>query len=126
MLINSSYELIFPPTLDKYKDNSYTMWRFIAPEGTGLNVQIGYLETEFNEDFLYIGNGQHKFNTTPGHWITITGGKRNTNEYFNSTSITMIFTSNGMKTDYGFRIECSAVHREIEGNDYRLHNKRLS
>ena len=97
------------------------MWRFIAPEGSGLNAKFGYIDTEFNEDFLYIGIGQQQFNTTPGHWITITGRKRDKNEYINSTSITMIFTSNGMKTDLGFRIEFSAVYSRIEGNDNQLH-----
>ena len=126
VLVNSSYALKFPPTSETYQDNSYKMWRFIVSAGTGLNVKIGYLDTEFNEDFLYIGTGLQKFNTTAGHWITMTGHKREKNKYFNSTSITMIFTSNGMKADFGFRIECSAVYSEIEGNDNRFHNKRQS
>ena len=76
--------------------------------------------------FFTLELGQHTFNTTPGHWITITGRKRDKNEYINSTSITMIFTSNGMKTDSGFRIEFSAVYSKIEGNDNQLHNKKRS
>ena len=60
VLVNSSYELRFPPTSatsENYQDNSYKMWRFIAPAGSGLNVKIGYFDTEFNEDFLYLGTG---------------------------------------------------------------------
>ena len=116
-LVKTSETLQYPKHANHYEHNSYEIWDLIAPEGIGMNLNIVYMDVESNADFVYIGNSLQAFNTTSEHWIMMTGSHRGTWKNFTSTSISIIFTSNGIisRSNLGFMIDCFAAKNETEG-----------
>ena len=119
MLINTRSVFIESPQFPgNYPNNVYKFWSINAPIDYVIKVEFTQLQIERRADFIYVGDGVNEFSRTSHKWLHLTGHLRdiwdNRRLTSNSSTIIIIFTSDGSGTNFGFRIECSAYKTKPE------------
>ena len=96
-----------------YPNNAYGIWDMRVPVGFGLKLKFEHLDIEKGADYIHIGHGVTHFSSNSTKWTHMTGNKKDFWEKrmltFQSSSVTLIFTSDGANRHAGFVVECYQV-----------------
>ena len=107
------YILASPNFPSLYSNNIFLTWNIKAPRFFLGRANIITFDLQQNSDFVYIGQGVDDFSDDFEEWTRLTGSLRDIWEesefIFNSSFISVIFTSDGDTRYSGFRIEFSGV-----------------
>ena len=102
---------------ERYPNNAYKLWEVQAPDGFGISIVVLLFLLETGRDYVYIRDGVGGFTNTDARWKSWTGHVTNKamlssmNLYSNSTSVTLIFTSDHSTTKQGFVIQVKIVRK---------------
>ena len=88
------------------------MWNVRAPGGFVINVDIILLDMAPDEDSVYIGDGVQIFTKESKRWHLMAASYGSIES--TTSSVVIIFTSDGNKTSSGFKIVCSAIQPQIQ------------
>ena len=108
-LTNSQTVRIFSPHFptQQYPNNYYQFWELQVPSGFVVAVRVSRLDTETEADYVHIGDGVDHYSRDSTRWRLLTGNLRHTLHFTSvSSSLIIIFTSDGTNTRAGFMIEC--------------------
>ena len=115
-----------------YPSNFYRLWDIHAPQGFVISVIVRALNVEIGYDHLYIGDGVDRFTNQEGAWRDWSGywtGEilRLRDFTSNTSSITMIFTTDYSNSRSGFWIQLQAVEELVSstGNTFMIQISRL-
>ena len=111
ILVNPTYNVEHPSHKGKYVNNDYQLWELRVPTDSFIEYDLIYFDTENGPDYILFGDGVKRKDDDADRWTNVTGKSRRVTKNFTSSYIIMIFTSDGVNTDYGFRIEFSSVER---------------
>ena len=104
--------LLSPNYPKSYQNNAYRLWNIRGPTNYAIHLDIIYIDIEQDKDYIYVGDGANKYDYSSGKWIRISGDLSdnwNRTEILNSSTVFIIFTSDGETTGIGFSIECTAI-----------------
>ena len=107
---NEMFIATSPDLPHEYPNNAYKLWHLSVPTNFTMSINLVFVEIELNKDYIFIGHGSGQpFNRSSASWTHITGYLRSVWEDTSSSSVTIIFTSDGQTRAFGFQIECIAV-----------------
>ena len=96
-----------------YPNNAYGIWDIRVPVGFILNLKFVLLDIEKGADYIHIGHGVTHFSSNSTMWTHVTGNIEDNSERrmlnFPSSSVTLIFTSDGAIRYSGFFLKCSLI-----------------
>ena len=96
-----------------YPNNTYGIWDIRAPVGFVLKLKFELLDIEKGADYIHIGHGVTYFSSNSTKWTHVTGNTIDILErrtlIFPSSSVTLIFTSDGAIRYSGFLLKCSLI-----------------
>lgn len=86
-----------------------------------MSVIVHHFDLEFENDYLYIGDGAIRFSNHDDTWYALTGDFRQIRDYRGFTSlqssVQIIFTTDFVTVESGFRIELRAVKQARKNKD---------
>ena len=108
--------LLSPNYPESYQNNAYHLWNIRGPTNYAIHLDIINIDIEKDTDYVYVGDGANKYDYGSGKWIRISGGLSenwNRKEILNTSTVYMIFTSDGKTTGDGFSIECTVTESDF-------------
>ena len=87
------------------------MWELYVSTDFFIESTIVYLDAQGGNDYIFFGDGVNKKCNDVDRWSNVTGEINRITANFTSSSVIIIFTSDGLIADDGFQIKFSAVER---------------